>query len=247
MSEVAARLVRVKFAYLDESATPKKREYMFGVLLVDEHQLNSIETDMDQQGRLVHEWCDEIPRDAEFHGYDLFHREGPWSQLTVGQSIKLCTNIAKIVGQSGARYFVRGVDTTRLTARYGVNAYPPHEVAMANALEEIEKQMRENFNDERVLVFADEHHTAPEGRTNLRLARDRRVKGKINVTLDHVADTIYFGPSHHSRLLQAVDMATFLYQRNRFHSESHPDARKAMERITRALAPALVYDYIWIP
>lgn len=240
-------LVRVKFAYLDESSTPGGEVYMFGALLVDEQQMLQIESDLDKQGRLAHEMDSRIPPDVEFHGYDIFHGKGAWGALSPPQLIRLCQNVAKIIAGSGAVYMVRGVDVPALQQRYGSNAFEPHELALGQALESIEKQMRKRFSDERVLIFADEHHTHEESRRTLRLARDRQVKGKISVTLDHVADTIYFGPSHQSRLLQAVDMATYFYQRKVFHRETDPRAQLAMEKIATKLNSITLRNYIWSP
>ena len=44
----------MRFAYLDESQTSDGRIYMFGILLVDEHQLISIERSLDSQASLAH-------------------------------------------------------------------------------------------------------------------------------------------------------------------------------------------------
>ena len=243
----AGSLRRVRFAHLDGSATPGNAVYLFGVLLVDEWQLAAIERDFDHQGELVHEWCADIPADAEFHGDDIFHGVGHWSELPIPLRIRLCINLATIIGGSDAEYYLRGVDTNTVRERYGEKAFPAHELAWSHALESVERRMRRRYPDERVMLFADEHHTAPESRTALRFARDRAVKGKISVSLDHVADTIYFGPSDHSRLLQAVDVATFFYQRFTFGSESHKKSAAAMEKIERELRRALHQEYIWVP
>jgi len=236
----------MRYAYLDESATPNNAVYMFGILLVDDAQLCSIEDDMDKLGELVHKWCPSISKHQELHGYEVFHGVGQWEKLSKAQLVTVCTYVAKIIGSSGATLMIRGVNQAGLTARYGSGADPIHEVAYGHALECTEREMGLRHDDQRVLLFADEHHSAPNGRRRLRLARNRAEFGRISVPLKHFADTIYFTPSHHSRLIQAVDMATYLYQRFTYHRETHPKAKAAMTKVRMALSPALGFTYEWL-
>lgn len=49
--------------------------------------------------------------------------------------------------------------------------------------------------------------------------------------LERLLDTVYFAPSHPSRLLQAADMLAFTYSRWHTHTESNPQARALMSRL----------------
>lgn len=230
----------MRFAYLDESRTSDGRIYMFGILLIDEHQLSSIERSLDSQASFAHSLCPSVPDSAEFHGYDLFHLKSDWNGAPIWLSVQLFQNISKIVVNSGATLIIRAINVPRLKARYS-KPFPPHELALAHAFEAIERKMRETAPDEAVLLFADEHHSAETGRTNLHVGRDRKLRGKTSITLDHIADTVYFGPSSSSRLLQAIDVVTFVFQRHRFHTERDPQAQRALNRIWRILGPAITY------
>lgn len=60
-------------------------------------------------------------------------------------------------------------------------------------------------------------------------------------------DTLHFGPSNHSRLLQAADMVSFVWRRRCTVNEADPRAAAAMERIWQAFAPAVAVQWIWQP
>jgi len=98
--------------------------------------------------------------------------------------------------------------------------------------------------DERVLIIADEIHTAERHRTRLKAYRDSRPDGE-RVQLDRVFDTLYFGPSRHSRLLQAADLLTYMYLRRSTTTEHSPRAGLANQRIWKPIIPTIVTATIY--
>lgn len=103
---------------------------------------------------------------------------------------------------------------------------------MEQILEQVELQMAKFFNDELTILFADEHHSEPDARANLRRAKSAPVQGKLSVPLNHIFDTVYFGPSDYSRLLQAVDICTYFYMQSRFSKPANnPWARSQIKSI----------------
>lgn len=114
------------------------------------------------------------------------------------------------------------------------------------ALEEIEKILTPaHLGRDLALVLADEHHTAPDSRTRFKSLRQHAASGQTSIPLNHLMDTIYFGPSNHSRILQAVDVATFFKLKYNHSTESHPAAKKSMIKIKQNINKVCCFDYIW--
>lgn len=95
------------------------------------------------------------------------------------------------------------------------------------------------------LVIADEIHTAERHRTRLKAYRNNHQMDAQHNRLSRIFDTLYFGPSKHSRLLQAVDLLTFIYLRRTTSTENTPRAAMANERIWRQIAPAVVIETMY--
>ena len=79
----------MRFAYLDELRIFDGRIYMFGILLIDEDQLSSVERSLDSQASFAHSLCPSVPDSAEFHGYDLFHLKSDWNGAPIWLSVQL--------------------------------------------------------------------------------------------------------------------------------------------------------------
>lgn len=134
-------------------------------------------------------------------------------------------------------------------ARYGSRAFPPHLLTLAHTLEEVDRHLALDAGGggEIGLAVADEHHSAPGARRSMRDFRIERVPGYTKGRLTQIVDTIYFGPSLESRLLQAADLATFFM--NRFHTitETDPRSEKAVRKIVERIRSITVDEYVWHP
>jgi hypothetical protein len=95
--------------------------------------------------------------------------------------------------------------------------------------------------------LADEHHAAISARRSLRNLKAAAVPGYTRDTLHRIADTIYFGPSHESKLLQAADVATFFINRDRTITERDPRALRSVAKIVANVRKITVSNYVWYP
>ncbi|PPF30367.1 hypothetical protein C5D07_08510 [Rathayibacter tritici] len=75
----------------------------------------------------------------------------------------------------------------------------------------------------------------------------RRVPGYTDRQLSSLIDTMYFGPSHASRLLQATDVATYFSNRKLTIVEKDSRARAAVHRISSRIQAATTSFYVWYP
>ncbi|MBD4385934.1 hypothetical protein GUH10_29605, partial [Xanthomonas citri pv. citri] len=94
-------------------------------------------------------------------------------------------------------------------------------------------------------MIADDHHLRDDSRLTYRRMRAASVQGLSDGALDHLLDTMYFGPSNQSRLLQAVDVLTYFEQRRRHVTERHRDAVRRMNAIGRSLNKIRQHSYVW--
>jgi len=234
----------MRVVFVDESARDNDF-YFFGGLVVDDASIQAIEAGLNGVAKLVADNVAGFDPTAEFHGVDMFHGENHWDLVPVGWRVKACELAAKVIERSGAEFVFRGIDLNRLRARYA-HPYPPHLLTLAHLLEEIDGRMERVYGAVAV-VLADDHHSANGSRRNLVDFKIGRVPGYTQGQLGRLADTIYFGPSHASRLLQAADVATYFINRKRTITERDPRARDAVNRIVKRIRNATVHEYIWHP
>ncbi|MDD7836003.1 DUF3800 domain-containing protein [Paenarthrobacter sp. AB444] len=230
-------------AFLDESARGGELYYM-GALMVGAAEARKLEKSLDE---IVADVAAAVPGfdpATELHGYEVFHQKEGWDGVPVWLTVKVCKQVAKAIHDSGAKFVFRGIDVQKLSDRY-TNPHPAHALALSHALESVQHVLNLDHTDESVLVLADEHHTAPDSRTRFRGMRAAAQRGFTSIALKDLIDTIYFGPSNHSRLLQAADMATFLTNRSVTITEKHPDAKRAMKDIKGNLDRATRWSYVW--
>ncbi|MFB2586465.1 DUF3800 domain-containing protein [Herbiconiux liukaitaii] len=234
-------------AYLDESAR-NDDFYFMGSVIVDSSSIQRIETSLDHIGRMIAADVTGFDPLAEFHGYDMFHGRGEWEIVPTGWRVKACKLVAKALAASGAKYVLRGIDVNRLEARYGARTHAPHALCTAQTFESIDEIVRKDAPEGTVaLVVADEHHSAPDSRRNLRQFKSTSARGYTTKPVDRIADTIYFGPSHSSRLLQISDVATYFVNRHETVIESDARVAAAVESIFTTVMTACRFYYIWKP
>jgi hypothetical protein len=143
------------------------------------------------------------------------------------------------IGSSGAAAVFRCIDTVGQSRRYA-RPDPPHEVALQYLLEDVNDYVTELGGH--VLVVADDVHSAERHRTNFRFFRRHGTPGYRSSTLDAVLDTIYFGPSSHSRLLQAADLLTYMYTRRKTVREADQRAQAVNDLIWERVQPMVRRD-----
>ncbi|GGF39760.1 DUF3800 domain-containing protein [Subtercola lobariae] len=233
-------------AYLDESAR-NDDFYFMGTVVVDDEAIVAIETSLDHIGEMISADVPGFDASTEFHGYEMFHGEGAWKNVPLGWRVKACKLLSKTLVNSGARYLLRGIDVNAQKARYR-NPFAPHNVCTAHTFETIEMILaKDNHAESMALVVADEHHSAPDSRRNLRNFKASSVFGYTSRQCERIADTIYFGPSHSSRLLQLSDVATYFVNRHETQIETDPRSQAAVDHIWANVMLACRFYYVWSP
>lgn len=237
----------MRLIYIDESARDRAY-YFFGALIVDPIALRTIEASLDGIGRMLSNEVDGFDPATEFHAVDMFHGKAAWGAVSPGLRVKACKLVAKVLERSSAVFVFRGVDLEAHRRRYGDHAFAPHILTLAHVLEDVDRRLQWLDKPDRLgLVLADEHHSAASARRSLRNFKTERVSGYTNRPLTRIADTIYFGPSHESRLLRATDVATFFFNRERTIEERDDKSAAAVHEITRRIRTITAKEYVWCP
>jgi hypothetical protein len=232
----------VLLAYVDESFS--EDWYYMAALLCEGAGVQAITADLDAVvGKAVAAYG--VPDNAELHGYELFQGKGWWTGTPPRARINVYGQAFKAVASHGQAVIRRGVKTARLKDRYGDDAAQPHSVVLRHLLERINEYAR--ARGEQVLVIADEVGEQSRHRSDLDLYRQRGTGGYRAQKLDRIIDTLHFAPSNASRMIQAIDLITFLYRRMEQHQETDPRAHRANEALAGLIQPLIVHSHCWHP
>ncbi len=236
----------MRLIYLDESARDD-RFYFFGALIVDAEAVRAIEKGVNEVAALLERHVPGFDQSTEFHAVDMFHGSGAWRRVPVAWRVKACDLTAKVIARSSAKFVFRGVDTRAQRERYR-SPFPPHLLTLAHTLQEVDNRIANLDRVEQVgLVLADEHHTAPGARRSFRNFKIDSVPGYTTRRVTRIADTIYFGPSHESRLLQASDLATYFLNRDMTVETRDERSKRAIAKIVTNIRSVTVHEYVWRP
>ncbi|KQS14722.1 hypothetical protein ASG04_02465 [Curtobacterium sp. Leaf183] len=178
----------------------------------------------------------------------MFHGAGAWKDVPVVWRVKACTLVAKVLARSTASFVFRGVDLEAHRRRYGRRAYPAHLLTLAHLLECVDERLAWlDPEDGLGLVLADEHHSAAGARRSPRSFKVESTPGFTKRPLTRIADTIYFGPSDESRMLQAADLATFFLNRSKTIVERDARSAAAVAKVVSLITQIRIKDYVWSP
>jgi hypothetical protein len=187
----------MRLAYIDESYTDAY--YFIGALVVGDDSASALDRGLGEvavAAKAAHLPAAQGP--LELHGYPLFQGKGEWApaQQKIRARIAVYEEAMRVIGQQNIQVFLHGLDRRSHRDRYGTAAWPAHE------------------------VDDPERH-----RLDLRRSKLHGTPGHRSSRLENILDTLHFAPSHHSRLIRAADLVTFLHRRHR--TTTDPDPRQA--------------------
>ncbi|MDG4807492.1 DUF3800 domain-containing protein [Micromonospora sp. WMMD1120] len=185
-----------------------------------------------------------VSEEAELHGYDLFQGRSHWRELPPRARIAVYNAAMKTIGAHDVKLILRGVDRHGLVRRYA-SSKPAHEVVLSHLLERVDGYAAQC--EEFALVIADEVDNPATHRSDLRRYRVAGTGGYRSRRLTRIVDTLHFAPSHASRLVQAVDLVTFLYRRMANGGSLDPREVAANERLWSWVEGRRYHSWCWSP
>ncbi|MFH7322617.1 DUF3800 domain-containing protein [Aeromicrobium sp. JJY06] len=187
-----------------------------------------------------------IPKKTEIHAHPVFHGKEAWSALGARARVGLFEKVLDAVVTEDMHIVLRSVSESRLRARQSQENYPvqfpPEQVCFQHILQRVNGiAARERTY---ALMIADERGDRERHRDRFATYQTQGTPGVyMHTTLPKLLDTVHFAPSHHSRMLQAVDVLAFVYRRRQTVTESDPRAAAAMDRLwSKITATGRLYD-----
>lgn len=247
MFRLASRMGYMLYACIDESYLAGN-VYIIGALVLTQRQVDVVTTGLDDVIWKTNKKHSEVELNAEFHGQQLFQRDGDWKCLREKVSVAygMYRNAVSKIAMSEGKWFIGGVRRIdRLADRYE-DPWPPHQIALQYALEKVHEYAHKV--GERVTVIADrvpdqDHHEAR--------IKAFKVGGKTPgwraSTLASLDLPFEWADSRDHRGLQAADMLTYIYLRKRFDADEHARSRVETERIAEIARPILAGQHVWTP
>ena len=215
-------------AFIDESYN--RDLFCLSALVADDRMTIDLSGRLDQVVESIR--SSGFPDVQELHGHEIFHGAGEWRGVPLRLRMHVYVQAAQAIGESGALAVFS--DLARHDDKSG-DATPAHERALRQLLERLEALAEER--SQYMLVLADEVHSAERHRTNFRFYQDADHDGGHAGRLARILDTLYFGPSRHSRMLQAADLLTFIRLRRSTVTEPQPNATRVNDTIWAYVEP----------
>ncbi len=230
---------QVLYAFIDESERDDSF-YFLGALVLDQLQLQNLTFTLDSIMETVAADFNFVASTQELHGSEIMRAaESPWRHLPFKYREMIFKKVLLAIGDSGARGYIEGIDIQKhLQKDYNIH-YSPRELAFSYLLERINGTS--TTADPKIKIFADNHHTAPQSRTNFELYQDYGTFGYRSSKLASIMPKFDFIDSASSRALQAIDMATYIFNRLSTVQEKQPRTQKSKEEIWRLAEPAFTF------
>ncbi|WP_143030218.1 DUF3800 domain-containing protein [Pseudonocardia oroxyli] len=187
---------------------------------------------------------------TELHAHELVNAKGAWKPMKamLRARIGIFEAVLGAIAEHDAKFIAEGIDRTKLAERYATPD-DPHPLALMYVMERVNEYTaqitRTSGIDTYALVVADEVDQHDEHRRSLWVGQRQGTWGYKAQVLDRIVDTIHFVPSHSTRLIQASDVATYLYRRRAVHSETDARSEAAWARLYELLRPQIVRARIW--
>ncbi len=235
-------------AYLDESFSPNR--YLICALIVPDHQAKSLVTALDELSITLLFDIADLNQLREFHGHSIMQAKDDWEPLKRALRLRIGVyeKCLKIIADHDVKIIIRSVDLIALRAKY-LTHMEPHEICLTFLYERIDEYAAEV--EEQVLVIADDIQGEDGHRQDLWRYQRTGTWGYRSRIIQNVIDTIYFTPSHSSRLVQAADLVAYIAHRYEVQcydpSKIDPKAIKACNDLWGVVSPKVQYRNTWTP
>lgn len=177
----------------------------------------------------------------ELHASEIMRAPDlPWRKVPLRARIAIYKEALQTIEQSGCRVYIEGIDVEAQKARGYAHITPARELAFGFLLERI-NECGLGSEARAVHVVADEHHTAEISRSNFNNYQLFGTPGYRSSQLTTIQSPLLFQPSHKSRLLQAADLITYIYNRKTTIQPKDPRAAKAQSDLWSTIEPAAIW------
>ncbi|MBF6350381.1 DUF3800 domain-containing protein [Nocardia flavorosea] len=208
-------------AYIDETYK-RGEEHWVSALACPADSIPEITAALDEVVERAVDRFPELDEDAELHGYEVDAGSGHWEPLKgkARARVSVYRDAVETIASFEDLAWFRGGLIERKVDWHASN--DPHEWSLKFTLEKLNVHAKNQ--DQHILCICDEVQNRDVYREKLQDYRRNGTGGYTPSRLPRIADTLHFAPSCHSRMVQAVDMVTYVLNRHR-HPAEHEKTR----------------------
>lgn len=207
----------------------------FGAVLANGRQVAKIDSRLSQL-RSNFEYECLVENIAEFHGYDIFHGEGPWSGISPEIRFEAMRSVLNAGIEAEAHLIFRAIRARPFSQRY--HSLNIEATAFENLLERVQEFL-EDRDDYGFIISDQQDAQSKELRSDLINAQLFGTRGYRSKNLNRIVDTIHFVDSQQSSSVQLADVATFVWRRMQGTMPKDERSRAYVEQLG-ALVEALI-------
>ena len=201
---------------LDDSAQPF---HMIAAVIVREDRVREMTSRLDH----LASQAPTLEPLTEYRGSELFGGRGNWKGVAPTQRIKEYAKALTVLSQVEAGVAYASINKPALENKQYNPKPNPHLIALQFLIEKLEKwitgpDIQKDVLSRRALLVADENHEQEQYSIDL-ISEMQAVGGPIghiyglDITPDHLVDTIYFDRSERNRGIQLADLVAYIVNR----------------------------------
>ena len=219
------------FLYVDESGKsglhdPVQPFHVLGGLIVEESKWLAMESDLNARIDVI--VPPPRPHDWELHMTEMVNGKGYFKSLRRQDRTALGEAVLDVIDAHNPTFIFTIIDKQRHVAKYGANAIPPEDYTYMLMIERFNYFL--GRQGEIGLIVSDDQKGSEDA---IRRAHARyRSHGTGYARIEHVIETPFFVPSHWSRMLQIVDVATWFVNRHMRNQAKGSPSPPGCERLT---------------
>lgn len=197
----------MRLIYFDEvkyhpSTQPR---HWIGALSIESQQVAEIEGRLNTASEKLF-GTKRLSRETEFHAVDMVHGKAQFKGRSIEDRLSALEEIFAIASMDGIRRISVSVLPEKMIVPNSAS-----EKAFVFFVERAELDLAKS-KDNGILIGDLDTEYADEGVSNLSLFRDKGTPYHFGKSIDRILDSVYFIPSHHSRLIQLADAYAYALQ-----------------------------------
>ncbi len=209
-------------------------EHAVVALVLPVQKLDVLESRLDEVMAKAVSYHQQLVPTAELHGYEIASGEESWEGVPIRARLRTYRRaLREIVGVEGVAMCRGSVNLSNKNPADG------HAWALTIALEQV-NQLAQSL-DEHVIGICDDVGNKAKYQQMYADARRNGTGGYYPSCLERFVDGLHFTPSCHSRLVQAVDLLTYVYRRQFMVPYQNPKAAKTNEQLWQLIHPVVSY------
>jgi len=213
--------VFVRLAYFDEVKYQEGKQpyYWIGGIVVTPEMVWYLENAVSELSKQCF-GISTLSKETEFHAAEIFHRKCNFKEWTdIEKRVGVINSLADILNsqENLAKIYVR-IEPVRMTSKNAIE-----DNAFMFFVELVEKYLISQKSPGMLIGDRDSERVSKQFAEKLSQYRADGTSYLPGIKLNHLIDTVHFTHSHHSRMLQLVDLYVWLLQlRENSCSEAYP-------------------------